>query len=102
MDWLQWQAGCFFQGGTGDEVRSHANLNMNIIMLIKTVFMTAILALLVLIGLNNNTPVDFSLPPLLSSVVKQPAAIMYFAFFAVGLLTGAILSIRIRKAQRQA
>jgi uncharacterized integral membrane protein len=76
--------------------------DMNIIMLIKTVFMTAILALLVLIGLNNNTPVDFSLPPLLSSVVKQPAAIMYFAFFAVGLLTGAILSIRIRKAQRQA
>jgi uncharacterized integral membrane protein len=71
-------------------------------MLIKTVFVAAILLLLVLIGLNNSAPVDFSLPPLLSSVVKQPAAIMYFAFFAVGLLTGAILSIRIRKSQRQA
>ena len=75
---------------------------MNIIMLIKTVFVTAIFLLLVLIGLNNSAPVDFNLPPLFSSVVKQPAALMYFAFFAVGLITGAILSIGIRKSSRQA
>lgn len=75
---------------------------MNVIMLLKTVFVTAILLLLVLIGLNNNAPVDFKLPPLLASAVQQPAAIMYFAFFAVGLLTGAILSIGIRKSTRQA
>lgn len=102
LDWPHWQAGCFLLAGAGYEVRSRARLYMNIIMLIKTVFVTAILALLVLIGLNNSTPVDFSLPPLLSSVVKQPAAIMYFSFFAVGLLTGAILSIGIRKSSRQA
>jgi len=35
-------------------------------------------------------------------VVKQPAAIMYFAFFAVGLITGAVLSIGMRKSSRQA
>jgi hypothetical protein len=81
---------------------SYANLYMNIIMLIKTVFITAILALLVLIGLNNSAPVDFSLPPLFSAAIQQPAAIMYFCFFAVGLLTGAILSIGIRKSSRQA
>lgn len=75
---------------------------MNIILLIKTVFVTAIFLLLVLIGLNNSAPVDFNLPPLFSSVVKQPAALMYFAFFAVGLITGAILSIGIRKSSRQA
>ena len=75
---------------------------MNIIMLIKTVFITGILLLLVLIGLNNSAPVDFKLPPLLSSVVKQPAAIMYFAFFAIGLVTGAVLSIGIRKSSKQA
>ena len=75
---------------------------MNIIMLLKTVFVTAILLLLVLIGLNNSAPVDFNLPPLLAAEVKQPAAIMYFAFFAVGLLTGAILSIGMRKSSKQA
>ena len=74
---------------------------MNIIMLIKTVFVTAILLLLVLIGLNNSAPVDFNLPLLFSSAVKQPAAIMYFAFFAVGLLTGAVMSIGMRKSSRQ-
>ena len=75
---------------------------MNVIMLLKTVFVTAILLLLVLIGLNNSAPVDFNLPPLLAAQVKQPAALMYFAFFAVGLLTGAVLSIGIRKSSRQA
>ena len=65
---------------------------MNVIMLIKTVFITGILLLLVLIGLNNSAPVDFKLPPLFSSVVKQPAAIMYFGFFAVGLLAGVVLT----------
>lgn len=75
---------------------------MNIIMLIKTLFVTAIFLLLVLIGLNNTATVDFNLPPLLSTVVKKPAAVMYFSFFAVGLLTGAILSIGIRKSSRQA
>jgi uncharacterized membrane protein YciS (DUF1049 family) len=74
---------------------------MNIIILIKTVFVTAILLLLVLIGLNNSAPIDFSLPPLITSGVKQPAALMYFAFFAVGLVTGTILSIGIRKSTRQ-
>jgi uncharacterized integral membrane protein len=73
---------------------------MNIIMLIKTLFVTGIFLLLVLIGLNNSAPVDFNLPPLLSSVVQQPAAIMYFAFFAGGLVTGAVLSIGIRKSSR--
>jgi uncharacterized integral membrane protein len=88
-------------GGAGCEVRSRAELYMNIIMLIKTVFVTAIFLLLVLIGLNNSAPVDFNLPLLFSSAVKQPAAIMYFSFFAVGLITGAVLSIGIRKSSRQ-
>lgn len=70
-------------------------------LLIKTVFVSAIFLLLVLIGLNNSAPVDFNLPPLFSSVVKQPAALMYFAFFAVGLLTGAVLSIGVRKSNKQ-
>jgi uncharacterized membrane protein YciS (DUF1049 family) len=61
--------------------------------LIKLLFATAIFALLVLIGVYNRTEVDFNLPPLMAQVVKQPAALMYFAFFAVGLITGAVLSL---------
>jgi uncharacterized integral membrane protein len=68
--------------------------------LIKTVFGTAVLLLLVMIGLNNRAPVDFSLPPLVSSVVHQPAALMYMLFFAVGLVSGAILSLGTRKKKQ--
>ena len=36
--------------------------------------------------------VSFALPPLLGKSINQPAALMYFAFFAVGVLTGTILT----------
>lgn len=74
---------------------------MNILMLIKIVLVTAIFLLLVLIGLNNSAPIDFNLPPLLTSVVQKPAALMYFGFFAVGLITGAILSVGTRRTNKQ-
>ena len=64
---------------------------MKAMMLIKTAVVTVIFLLLVLMGLHNRATVDFNLPPLLTSQVEQPAALMYFAFFAVGLMTGAIL-----------
>jgi uncharacterized integral membrane protein len=64
---------------------------MKAMMLIKLLVVTVIFLLLVMMGLYNRAPVDFNLPPLLTSEVQQPAALMYFAFFAVGLLTGAIL-----------
>ncbi|MBM3824096.1 MAG: hypothetical protein FJ404_14620 [Verrucomicrobia bacterium] len=65
---------------------------MNAKLLFKTVFLIAILLLLVLIGMHNRSDVAFSLPPLLPKNVKMPAAIMYFSFFAVGVLTGTILT----------
>jgi uncharacterized integral membrane protein len=61
---------------------------MNLISLIKILFATAILALLVLAGVNNHDQVAFTLPPFMTQVVQQPAAVMYFGFFAVGLVTG--------------
>ena len=69
--------------------------------LIKIAFVTGIFLLLVLIGLNNSAPVDFKLPLVLTSAVQQPAALMYFGFFAVGLLTGAVLSLGNRKPNKQ-
>ena len=62
--------------------------------IIKLVFAIGVFLLLVLMGVYNRTPVDFNLPPLVNSVVKQPAALMYFAFFAIGTLTGAVLTLR--------
>jgi uncharacterized integral membrane protein len=65
---------------------------MNTKLISKTLFLIVILLLLVLMGMYNRSPVDFVLPPLLSTAIKQPAAIMYFAFFAVGVLTGTVLT----------
>ena len=67
---------------------------MSLIHIIKTAFGMIVLLLLVLMGVHNRSVVDFNLPPLMSNVVQQPAALMYFAFFAVGVLTGAVLSLR--------
>ena len=65
---------------------------MNAKLLLKTIFFILILLLLVLMGMHNRGSVDFTLPPLLRNVIHQPAALMYFAFFAVGVLTGTIMT----------
>jgi uncharacterized integral membrane protein len=65
---------------------------MNAKLLLKTLFFIVILLLLVLMGMHNRGSVDFTLPPLLKTYVRQPAAIMYFAFFAIGVLTGTIMT----------
>ena len=65
---------------------------MNARLLLKTLFIILVALLLVLMGMNNPGSVAFRLPPLLDKAINQPAALMYFAFFAVGLLTGTILT----------
>jgi uncharacterized integral membrane protein len=65
---------------------------MNAKLFFKTVFLIAILLLLVLMGMNNRKTVELSLPPLLPKTQEMPAAIMYFGFFGVGVLTGTILT----------
>jgi len=65
---------------------------MNAKLLLKTLFFILILLLLVLMGMHNRGAVDFTLPPVIPQVIRQPAALMYFAFFAVGVLTGTVLT----------
>ncbi|MFO1497409.1 MAG: hypothetical protein U1G07_03260 [Verrucomicrobiota bacterium] len=65
---------------------------MNAKLLLKTVFLMVVLLLLVIMGMYNRGLVPFMLPPLVRQPVSQPAAIMYFAFFAVGVLTGTVLT----------
>jgi len=65
---------------------------MNVKLLFKTLFLIVVALLLVLMGMNNKSRVELSLPPLLPKAVKQPAAIMYVGFFGLGFLSGAILT----------
>jgi len=65
---------------------------MNAKLLLKTIFLMLILLLLVVMGMFNRGLVPFALPPLVRNPVSQPAAIMYFAFFAVGVITGTVLT----------
>ena len=64
---------------------------MNFKLLLRTMFLVLVLLLLVIMGMNNRQTVSLSLPPLLPKAQKMPAAMMYFAFFAVGVLSGAML-----------
>ena len=63
---------------------------MNAKLIFKTLFVLLVLFLLVMIGNHNRSQVNFSLPPVVRSL-KQPAAYMYFGFFAVGFLTATVV-----------
>ena len=65
---------------------------MNTRLLLKTLFFILVVLLLVMMGMHNRNTVDFTLPPLISSHIRQPAALMYVAFFAIGLITGTIMT----------
>jgi uncharacterized integral membrane protein len=65
---------------------------MNIKLLLRTTFLVLILLLLVIMGMNNRQTVSLALPPILPKALKLSAAIMYFGFFAVGVLSGTLLT----------
>ena len=65
---------------------------MNSKLLLKTLFLIAILLLLVIMGMNNRQAVSLSMAPLFSKEQSLPAAFMYFGFFAIGVLSGTILT----------
>ena len=65
---------------------------MNTKLLLKTVFLIAVLLLLVLMGMSNTQPVELRMALLLPRAQRQPAALMYFGFFALGVLSGTVLT----------
>jgi uncharacterized integral membrane protein len=65
---------------------------MNFKLLLKTVFLVVVLLLLVIMGMNNRQAVRLTLPPILPKGQSLPAAIMYFGFFGVGVLSGTMLT----------
>lgn len=70
---------------------------MNAKLFFKTVFLIAILFVLVLMGMYNQDEVKLFMPPWffpksMPKMIEQKSAIMYFSFFAIGVLTGTILT----------
>jgi uncharacterized integral membrane protein len=74
---------------------------MKLMLLIKTAFVMGIFLLLVLMGVYNRGQVDFTCPPLIANTVQQPAALMYFAFFAVGVITGTVITFGGRSKEQK-
>jgi uncharacterized integral membrane protein len=64
---------------------------MNFKLLFKTILILAVLALLVVMGMHNPETAKLYLPPILPHSLEQPAAYMYFLFFGVGFVVGALM-----------
>ena len=65
---------------------------MNAKLLLKTVFLLAVLFFLVLLGRENRGTVEFVLPPIIPEKITLPSAMMYYAFFAIGVITGTVMT----------
>jgi uncharacterized integral membrane protein len=66
---------------------------MNLKILVRAVFFLAVLFLMLYVGLTNRHSIDYYFAADLQAKITQPAAIMFFAFFAVGVLTGVMVNL---------
>ena len=73
---------------------------MNAKALLKTVLLTALVVLLLLMAWHNRTPADFTLLPVSTQSFHGPIALMGFLFFAIGMLTGLAIGIRTERKER--
>jgi uncharacterized integral membrane protein len=64
---------------------------MNFKLILKTLFIIAVLTLLVIMGMNNRQTVTLSMPNIFPHPQSLPAALMYIGFFGIGFLAGAVL-----------
>lgn len=72
--------------------------------IVKTIALLAILFVMLYVGMHNPHAIDFQFPVVGSTVkapIRAPAALIYFAVFAVGLLAGTILNFGGAKGGRK-
>ena len=60
-------------------------------MLLKAILIIAVLALLVILGMGNPQLIDLNLKPIPAAPLKVQAGYMYYGFFGVGFILGAIM-----------
>jgi uncharacterized integral membrane protein len=73
---------------------------MNAKALFKTVFLTALLVLLLLMAWHNRMPADFTLLPVSTQTFHGPIALMGILFFGIGMLMGLGISIRTERKEK--
>lgn len=59
--------------------------------LVRTLVFLALLFVVLYTGMHNTHSIDFRFPMLLDRKVSQPAAFLFFGFFAIGVLAGMML-----------
>lgn len=64
---------------------------MNLQLIFKTLFIIAVLSLLVIMGMHNPQKVELIMPELGTKPIKGAAALMFFGFFAIGFLAGTLV-----------
>ena len=64
---------------------------MNFKLIFKALLIIAVLALLVVMGMHNRDSVTLTMPNILPHPQSLPAAMMYFGFFGLGFLVGAVV-----------
>lgn len=65
---------------------------MNAKTFLRAFVFLALLFVVLYTGMNNTKAIDFNFPLIWDKKVSQPAALIYFAVFAIGVLAGMALN----------
>jgi len=64
---------------------------MKIKALFRGVIVLALVFVALYVGMSNPQPIEFSFPLLMKQKISQPAALLFFGMFAIGLVAGVML-----------
>ncbi|MDX2186108.1 MAG: hypothetical protein SFV32_04175 [Opitutaceae bacterium] len=64
---------------------------MNAKLLFRIIVFLVLCFVVLYIGMANTHQIDFQFPLVLEHKVRQPAAYLFFAFFAIGVIAGVAL-----------
>jgi len=65
---------------------------MNAKTLFRAIVFLLLLFVVLYVGMENKHSIDFYFPLLLEKKISQPAALLYFGMFAVGVIAGMMLN----------
>ena len=65
---------------------------MNFKVLLRSLVFLLVLFVVLYAGINNTREIEFSFPLAAPKSIREPAALIFFALFAVGVLGGTMLT----------